>query len=147
MKKGAALGLPAEATKQAKALLFLSEVGYLTLKEGVGLTAILEDVTENPYNLEFVEYTENNAKEVLHQADYCVMGADEAILAGLQPHKEVLLEETPQMHSAQSMAALLVTTPENVENEKLLILIKVLQSEEMQKYVEDTYKGAWGLFS
>ena len=140
------VGIPQEDTKKARTLLFLEDLGYITLKEGVGLTAILEDIVENKYNLQFVEYTEETAKKVLQDMDYCIMGADQAILCDLEPHKDVLKEETPQMNSANSMAALLVTTEENVENEKLLILKDALLSETMQKYVEDTYKGALGLF-
>ena len=146
IQTGSTLGIPAEDTKKAKTLLFLEELGYITLKEGVGLTAILEDIMENPHNIQFVDYTKETAVEVLNQVEYCVMGADQAILAGLEPHKVVLKEETPQMNSAKAMAALLVTTSENVENEKLLILVDALQSEMMQKYVEDTYKQAIGLF-
>lgn len=140
------IGIPAEDTKKAKALLFLEELGYITLKEGVGLTAILEDIVENPHNIQFVEYTQEMAAEVLNQTQYCVMGADQAILVGLEPHKVVLKEETSWMNSAKSMAALLVTTSENVENEKLLVLMDVLKSETIQKYVNDTYKQAVGLF-
>ena len=143
---GVMLGIPSEDTQKAKTLLFLEELGYITLKEGVGLTAILEDIIENPHNIQFAEYTKETVTEVLNQVEYCVMGADQAILAGFEPHKVVLKEETPQMNSAKSMAALLVTTSENVGNEKLLILVDALQSETMQKYVEDTYKQAVGLF-
>lgn len=143
---GVTIGIPAEDTKKAKALLFLEELGYITLKENVGLTAILEDIVENPHNVQFVEYTSETAEEVLNQTDYCVMGANQAILAGLEPHKEVIKEENAQMDSARSMAALLVTNAEQVENEKLLILMETLRSEDVQKYVEDTYKGAVGLF-
>ncbi len=143
---GVAVGIPQEDTQKARTLLFLEDLGYITLKEGVGLTAILEDIVENKYNLQFVEYTEETAKKVLQDTDYCIMGADQAILCDLEPHKDVLKEETPQMNSANSMAALLVTTAENVENEKLLILKEALLSETMQKYAEDTYKGALGLF-
>ena len=74
------------------------------------------------------------------------MGANNAILAGFEPHKEVLLEETTDFQSASVMAAQLVTAAENVENEKLLILIDEFKTETMQKYVKETYKEALGLF-
>lgn len=140
------VGIPQDNARKARALLFLEDLGYITLKEGVGLTAVLEDVAENSKNIQFVEYTMDTAEAVLAEADYCVMGADQAILAGLEPEKDVLKEETAQMNSAQSMAALLVTTQENAESEKLSLLIEALRSETVQKYVEDTYKGALGLY-
>ena len=143
---GVKIALPEDDTRKAKALLFLQDAGYITLKENVGLTAIMEDITENPKNMEFVTYTIDDIKEVLKTADYCVMGADMAILAGLEPKKEVLKEETANSDSAKAMAALLVTTKENAGSEKLRLLEQALKSDETKKYVEDTYKGALGLF-
>ena len=140
------IAIPEEDTRKAKAVLFLQDAGYITLKENVGLTAIEEDITENPKNIEILTYTMDNVKDILKTADYCVMGADMAILAGLEPKKEVLKEEKATSDSAKAMAALLVTTKENAESEKLRFLEQALKSDETKKFVEDTYKGALGLF-
>ena len=140
------VGIPEDGTRQAKALLFLQDTGYITLAEGAGLTAILDDITDNPKNIEFITYNMDTARSVLDTADYCVMGADQAILAGLEPHKDVLKEESTSFVSAHSMAALLVTTQEKVDSEALRVLETALKSEDTQKFVEDTYKEAIGLF-
>ena len=140
------VGIPEDGTRQAKALLFLQDTGYITLAEGAGLTAILDDITDNPKNIEFITYNTDTARSVLDTADYCVMGADQAILAGLEPHKDVLKEESTSFDSARSMAALLVTTQEKADSEALRVLEKALKSEDTQKFVEDTYKEAIGLF-
>lgn len=146
MASGVTVAIPEDGTRQARALQFLQDAGYITLTENVGLTAILDDVTENPKNIKFLTYNTDTVQNVLEQADYCVMGADQAILAGLEPHKEVLKEETASFSSARLMAAQLVTTIENVETEKLYVLEEALKSEITQKFAEETYKGAWGLF-
>lgn len=146
VKTGANIGMPEDSTGLAKALLFLQDVGYITLEENVGLTAIVEDITDNPKNLTFVTYTADTAKSVLETTDYCVMGADQAILAGFEPHKEVLKEETPSYNSATALAALLVTTADQTQTEGIKVLLNALKSEETKEYVEDTYKGALGLF-
>ncbi len=146
VSQGVTIGIPQEDTKKAKALLFLEELGYLTLKEEVGLTAILEDIAENPKDIRFVEYTTETASEILAQADYCVMGADTAILSEMDPEKDVLKAETSQMSSVKMLAACLVTTEENQNNEKLLLIEEVLSSDVMKEYVEETYKGAVDVF-
>ncbi len=143
---GMTVGIPEDSTRQAKALLFLQDAGYISLAENVGLTAILEDVVENSKNIQFVTYNMDTVQTVLAEADYCVMGADQAILAGLEPHKEVLKEETASFSSARSMASLLVTMPDKVESEGLRVLEDALKSAETREFVEDTYKGALGLF-
>ena len=146
IQSNAVVGIPKDDVRKARALLFLEDLGYLTLKEGVGITAILEDIMDNPKNIQFVEYTQDTVSEVLATADYCVMGADQAILAGFEPEKEVLKEETPQSESAKAMAALLVTTTDRVDDERFVLLESAVKSEAVQEYMEDTYKGAWGLF-
>lgn len=146
IKDGVLVGIPEDDTRRARALLFLQDVGYITLKEGAGLTAVMDDIVENPKNMQFITYTSETAEAMLKEADYCVMGADQAILAGLEPHKEVLKEETPSDDSASAMAAMLVTRPDMTGSEGLSLLEKTLKSEETQKYIEETYKGAWGLF-
>lgn len=146
IKNGVVIAIPKDDTQKARALLFLDELGYITLKEDVGIFAFLDDVLENPKKIEFVEYTQETLKDVLQTADYCVIGADQAILAGLEPKKEVLKEEDAHSLSAKTMAALLVTTADKTSNEKLRLLEDAIKSEEVQKYMEDTYKGAWGLF-
>lgn len=146
INSGAVVALPEDDTRKARALLYLEDLGYIRLKEGVGIFAILDDIVENPEKIEFTEYSQDTLKEVLQTADYCVIGADQAILAGLEPEKEVLKEEEPWSGSAKTMATLLVTTPEKANDEKLRLLEEAIKSEETQKYMEDTYKGAWGLF-
>lgn len=144
---GITVGIPAEETQQAKALSFLRDMGYLTLKEGLGLTVSTEDIAEDVYNVVFVEYTQDTAEECLKQCDYCVMGGNQAILAGLEPHKDMLAEETAQMESAKLLAAYLVTTPENAESEKIRVLEEVLGSETIKQYVKDYYKEAYATFA
>lgn len=144
---GITVGIPAEETQQAKVLSFLWDMGYLTLKEGLGLTASTEDITEDAYHVTFMEYTQDTAKACFEQCDYCIMGANQAILAGLEPHKDMLAGETGQMESAKLLAAYLVTTPENAESEKIRVLEEVLDSETIKQYVKDHYKEAYATFA
>ena len=53
--KGITIAVPNDTTNEARALLLLEELGYITLKEGAGITATVRDIAENPYNLSFNE--------------------------------------------------------------------------------------------
>ena len=139
------VGIPQDTTRKACSLLFLQDLGYLTLKDGAGLIAAPEDITDNPKNIRFLEYAQDTLTDVLQTADYCVVGSDFAILAGLDPKKDVLSEMNAQTESADAIMIQLVTTEEKADDEKLHLLEKALQSEEMYKYIEDTYKGALGI--
>ena len=53
--EGDVIAIPNDTTNEARALLLLQDNGLLTLKDGVGLEATVNDITENPYNLDFEE--------------------------------------------------------------------------------------------
>ena len=48
------IGIPADATNGARALLLLQDLGIITLNDGVGLAATERDVKDNPYNVKIV---------------------------------------------------------------------------------------------
>lgn len=139
---GAVIGLPQEAEKKARALLFLHDLGWITLKENRGMTTIMEDVETNNMNLEFTEYTQETLMSVMDESDYCIIGADMAIVGGLNVEDDVIRAETAGGTGADVYAALLVTAQEKSEDEKIQVLADALVSEEMKEYVCDTYKGA-----
>ena len=122
----------------------LQDLGYLTLKDGAGLTATLEDITDNPKNIRFLEYAQDTLTDVLQTADYCVVGSDFAILAGLDPKKDVLSEMNAQTKSADAIMIQLVTTEDKADSDAVRLLEKTLKSDEVCRFIEDTYKGALG---
>lgn len=139
---GAVIGLPQEAEKKARALLFLHDLGWITLKENRGMTTTMDDVETNNRNLQFSEYTQETLMSVMDESDYCIIGADSATVGGLDIEDDVIRAETAGSTGADVYAALLVTTQEKSAEEKIQVLADALVSEEMTEYVCDTYKGA-----
>lgn len=143
---GAAIGIPQDAARKARALLFMQDIGWITLKEEVGITAILDDITENPKNLQFKEYTQDTISQVMNETEYCVIGADMAIVAGLDPEKSVLKTETDSCDSVEAFVSLLITSEENMQQEKIRVLAAALKSAQIKTYVEETYRGALAVY-
>ena len=141
----ATIALPAEAEKKARALLFMQDLGWITLAENVGMTAIMEDIEVNDKNLQFTEYTQDTLSDVMKECDYCIAGADTAIINGLDVEDDAIRTETKNSASAGVYAALLVATQDKAEDVKLKTLADVLASDAMKEYVSDTYKGALDL--
>lgn len=141
----AKIAIPAGVPGKGRALLFMQDMGWITLKEKVGITAIIEDIVENPKNLQFVEYEYGTLEQVLNEADYGIIGADMAIAVGFDMEEDVLQKETSSYQSAKAFTSLLITTEENVQNDKMKALSKVLDAKEIKTYVEETYEGAYVL--
>ena len=90
---GLVIGVPNDTTNEARALLLLQENGYLKLKEGAGITATVNDITENPYGLSFTEVEAAQLPRLLQDLDYAVINSNYAIDAGLNPVAESLIIE------------------------------------------------------
>ena len=52
---GADIAIPNDTTNEARALLILQDNGIITLKEDAGIDATINDIAENPHNINFVE--------------------------------------------------------------------------------------------
>ncbi len=138
----ATVALPQEAEKKARALLFMHDLGWITLKENVGMTAIIEDIEVNDKNLQFAEYTQETLTSVMDESDYCIVGADTAIVCGFDVEDDAIRTETKNSLSATTYATVLVTTSEKAEDTKIKFLADMLASDVIKEYVSDTYKGA-----
>ena len=52
-KKQITIAVPNDTTNEARALLLLEDLGYITLKDDVGITATIQDIKDNPKNIKF----------------------------------------------------------------------------------------------
>ena len=82
---GVTIAVPNDTTNEARALLLLADQGYITLKEGAGITATIKDIEENPYNITFNEVEAAQLPNVLQDVDYAVINSNYALPAGINP--------------------------------------------------------------
>ena len=79
------IAVPNDTTNEARALLLLQDNGYITLKDGAGITATINDIAENPKNITFNEVEAAQVPNVLKDVDYAIINSNYAIPAGLNP--------------------------------------------------------------
>lgn len=138
---GAKVAVPNNTTNEARALLLLEQEGLLTLKEGVGIGATVLDIVENPKNIEFVEVAPEQLVRTLPDVDVAVINGNYAIEGGLHV-KDALAAESQESIAAQTYANIVVVQKKDADNEAIKRLVEVLQSEEIQNYINETYDGA-----
>lgn len=71
-------------------MLLLEDLGIIKLKDGVGITATILDIEENPHNIEFKEVEAAQLPNVLKDVYYAVINSNYAIEAKLNPTKDAL---------------------------------------------------------
>lgn len=132
------IGVPNDTTNEARALLLLEANGYITLKEGAGITATVRDIESNPYGIRFEEIEAAQLPNVLPDLDYAVINSNYAISAGLNPVEDALCIE-----GAQSAYGNILAVLEGNENDpKILALVAALSSEAVASFIEEKYSGS-----
>lgn len=142
IKDGAKIAVPNDATNEARALLLLEENGIITLKEDAGLNVTKKDVEENPHNIEIVELDAAQIARVVEELDFVVLNGNYALDAGFNVQTDAIAKEEADSEAAQTYANIIAVKKENKDSEKIKALVEVLQSEEIGKFITDTYEGA-----
>ncbi|MDY3918902.1 MAG: MetQ/NlpA family ABC transporter substrate-binding protein [Candidatus Limivivens sp.] len=139
--EGDTIAIPNDTTNEARALLLLQANGLLTLKEGADLTATVNDIAENPYNLEIVELEAAQVPRVAEETAYVVVNGNYALEAGFTA-EDALAYEKSDSEAARTYVNVIAVKEGNEENEGIKALVEVLKSDEIKNYINETYDGA-----
>lgn len=139
--EGATIAVPNDTTNEARALLLLQDNGYLTLKDGVGLTATKLDIVDNPYNIEIVELEAAQIPRNLVDVSFGIMNGNYAMEAGYTVSENALLYESAESDAAATYVNVIAVKEGNENSEKIKALVDVLKSDEIKDYINETYNG------
>ncbi|MEE0771103.1 MAG: MetQ/NlpA family ABC transporter substrate-binding protein [Acutalibacteraceae bacterium] len=132
------VAVPNDATNEARALLLLQEKGYITLKEGAGITATVRDIAENPKNIQFREVEAAQVPNVLQDVDYAVINSNYAISAKLNPVQDSLAME----NSSSSYSNILAVKAGNENTDAVKALKAALESQKVADFITEKYQGS-----
>lgn len=132
------IAVPNDTTNEARALLLLQDNGIIKLKDGVGITATVGDIKENPKNIEFKEVEAAQIPNTLKDVDYAVINSNYAIGAGLDPVKGSLAIEG----SSSAYSNILAVKSGNENSDKIKALVAALESKKVADFITSKYSGA-----
>ncbi len=141
LEAGDDIAVPNDTTNEARALLLLQDNGIITLKEGAGLTATVNDIEENPYGINIVEL---EAAQVARATDaaFVVLNGNYALEAGFSVANDAVAYEQSDSEAAQTYVNIIAVAAGNENNEGIQALVDVLKSDEIKQFINDTYDGA-----
>lgn len=141
LEEGDDIAVPNDTTNEARALLLLQDNGIITLKEGAGLTATVNDIEENPYGVNIVEL---EAAQVARATDaaFVVLNGNYALEAGFSVANDAVAYEQSDSEAAQTYVNIIAVAAGNENNEGIQALVDVLKSDEIKQFINDTYDGA-----
>ena len=139
---GDVIAIPNDTTNEARALLLLQDNGLLTLKDGVGLEATVNDITDNPLNLQFQELEAAQVARVVNEVAFVVLNGNYALEAGYSVAKDSVAYESTDSVAAETYVNIIAVKEGNENDPKIQALVSVLKSDDIKKFIEDTYDGA-----
>lgn len=138
----ATIAIPNDTTNEARALLLLQENGLITLNDGAGITATVNDIKENPRNIKFVELESAQIPRTLAEVSFGVLNGNYALQAGLNVQADALVMETNESEAVQTYVNIIAVKEGNESQAKIQALVKALKSDEIKKFITENYQGA-----
>lgn len=139
---GATIAVPNDTTNEARALQLLAAQGIITVREGAGLTATVNDIEENPHNVKIQEIEAAQLPRTVQDVDFAVINGNYAMEAGFSVGKDALATEDASSEAAQTYANILVVKEGNENSPAIQALLTALQSDKVRDYINETYDGA-----
>ena len=141
LQDGAVIAVPNNVTNEARALLLLAQEGIIKLKDDAGINATVEDIVENPLNIQFKELAPEQLVAALPDVDVAVINGNYAIEGGLHVSQALAVEANDGL-AAQTYGNIIATSPAKKDDPALKTLLEVLQGPEVKAFIEKTYDGA-----
>ena len=141
IEAGDKIGVPNDATNEARALKVLEEQGLIKLKEGSSETATVTDIEEYPKGeIEIVELEAASIPASLPDLAFGVINANYAIQADIMD-KVVAVEGTDEAQE-DTYVNIIVVNAGNENSEKIQALVNALHSDATKAFIEETFNGA-----
>ncbi|WP_226669584.1 MetQ/NlpA family ABC transporter substrate-binding protein [Metabacillus litoralis] len=143
LPEGAKIIMSNSVADHGRMLSMLEEKGLIKLKEGVEKTeATLEDIAENPKNIEFQADIEAPLLTKAYEndeADAFLINGNYALQEGLNPAEDSIALESPDNNPYVN---LVVVREGDESREEIKALVEVLQSKEIQEFIKTKYEGS-----
>lgn len=138
---GASVAVPNDTTNEARALLLLEANGLIKLNPEAGLKATINDITENPKNLDIKEIEAAQLARSLQDVDIAVINGNYSIEADLNPVTDSLAKEESDSVAAETFANIIAVRTGDEQRPEIQALVKALQSQEIKDFINEKYQG------
>lgn len=137
------ISLPNDPSNGSRALFLLQSAGLIKVNGNPGETISLEDITENPKNLEFIEMDAAQTSRSLDDVKAAVVNDNYALDSGLSPKNDSIYLEDPEDPDVKIYVNVIAARAEDKDNEAYKELVSYYQTEETKKDYDKFTNGAW----
>ncbi|WP_038182024.1 MetQ/NlpA family lipoprotein [Vibrio rhizosphaerae] len=136
LKAGDRIAVPNDPTNLGRSLILLQQQGLITLRDGVGLKATVQDIVKNPKQLEILELDAAQLPRSLDDVTIAIINTTFASQLHLSPEKDGLFVEDKE----SPYVNLIVARENNVNDQNVQNFVKAYQTDEV-------YQAAMKIFN
>jgi len=131
--------IPNDPTNLGRALGLLEQAGVVTLVDDFDGTGGLENVVDNPKNLDIVAVDAGQTARGLEDAAISVINSDMAINAGLNPTHDPIFREDA---SNKAYINIIAARTDRKDEEAFQKIVEIYHSDEVSSFIEEEFEGA-----
>ena len=132
------IAIPNDPVNAGRSLLLLQSAGLLKVKPRGIDPPTLQDITDNPKQIQIRELESAQVPRVLPDVDLAVINTNYALPAGLNPAKDSLFRETPDSPYVNVLAV----NAGHENDPAIRALAEALNTPAIRQFIQDKYKGA-----
>lgn len=134
IEEGAEVAIPSDPSNEARALMILADYDLITLADGVGFEATVDDIEENPYDFTFTPVDLLNLSSAYQDGVELVFNLPTYIASvDLTPADAVFLEDDDDF----TFAIQLVAREDNQDSDAIQALQAAFTSQEVYDFLEE----------
>lgn len=136
--KNARVAIPNDPTNGGRGLLLLQSAGLIKLTPDADSKATVNDIIENPKELEIIEVDAAQLPRTLDDVDAAAITMNYVMSAGLNPKEQgIYLESKDEPLAVMVIAA----REEDKDNPAYQKFVEIYQSAAIKDYINQTFKG------
>ena len=143
LEDGDKVAIPNDPSNGPRALFLLQAAGLIKVNGDPGQAITLDDITENPKNLEFIEMDAAQTARALDDVKVAAVNDNYALDSGLSPNEDAIFLEDPENPDAKIYVNVIAARAEDKDNEAYKELVKYYQTDETKKDYDTYTNGAW----
>lgn len=141
LEENNAVAIPNDLTNGGRALLLLQTAGLISVDPDAGVTPTVNDITDNPLNLDIQELDAAQTARALQDVDVSIINSGMAVDAGFVPSEDAIFLE-PVDEQSEPYVNIIVSREEDQDNEVYQAIVEAYQSEDTKEVIAETSEGS-----
>lgn len=134
------IAIPNDVTNGGRALILLQSAGLLEVDPDAGITPTLDDITDNPLDLDIIELDASQTARSLGDVKAAIINSGMAVDAGFIPTEDAIFLEPVDENSEPYVN--IIVAREGDDREVFDTIVEAYQSEDTLEVINETSKGS-----